>query len=78
MMSIEEINELFKYHAPNSEQVRCYEAIRNAAKELAAVILVNTPECADQSAAIRKLREAVFTANSAIALHPKGGVPHRE
>jgi hypothetical protein len=36
------------------------------------VILEQTPVCGDQQAAIRKVREAVFTANSAVAL--KGAV----
>ena len=42
-------------------------AIREAAKNLAKVIVNNTPPSADQSAAIRLLRESVMTANSAIA-----------
>jgi hypothetical protein len=37
--------------------------------ELAMTILDNTPVCADQSAAIRHLRECVMTANGAIALN---------
>jgi len=39
--------------------------------ELALVILEHTPPSADQSAAIRKVREAVMTANASIAC---GGV----
>jgi hypothetical protein len=34
----------------------------------AGVLVANTPKCADQSAAIRLVREAVMTANAAIAL----------
>jgi hypothetical protein len=48
-----------------SEQV---ENVRIAAKNLVGVILANVPTCADQTAAIRKVREAMMTANAAIAL----------
>jgi len=59
---------VFTYHAPNAEQQRSYLAIRNAGQVLAAVIATECPPCADTSAAIRKVREAVMTANAAIAL----------
>jgi hypothetical protein len=35
---------------------------------LAEAILENTPQCADQQAALRHVREAVMTANAAVAL----------
>lgn len=60
--------EIFSYHAPTETQTASYGHIREAAKTLAAVILKHTPRCADQAAAVRKVREAVFTANAAIAL----------
>jgi hypothetical protein len=63
-----DINNVFSYHAPKGDQPQKYEAIRAAAKAFAQVIVDNTPACADQTAAIRKLREAVMTANAAIAL----------
>ncbi len=44
--------------------------IRDAAMAFAAVVLANTPACADQDAALRKIREAVWTANAAVALNP--------
>lgn len=64
----EEIENVFTYHSPTDEQRQRYQAIRDKAKELAFVILTNTLPCADQSAAIRKLRECVMTANASIAL----------
>ena len=67
-MGPEELDEIFSYHAPEKGDPEKYEAIRGAAKKLAAAILHNTPHCPDQSAAIRRVREAVMTANSAIAL----------
>lgn len=60
--------EIFTYHKPTPDKVPKYEAIRTAALEFARVIEANVPSCADRSAAIRKLREAVMTANAAIAL----------
>jgi hypothetical protein len=63
-----EIESMFKYHPPTDAQVLRYEAVRAKAKELALLILDDTPACADQTAAIRKLRECVMTANAAIAL----------
>jgi hypothetical protein len=66
-----DINNIFTYHSPRPEQLPKYEAIRAKAKELGQVIVDNTPTCADQTAAIRLLREAVMTANAAIALDGK-------
>jgi len=62
------LNEIFTYHAPNQAQQNAYVEIREAARAFATVIFKNTPKCADQSAAIRLVREAVMTANAAIAL----------
>lgn len=62
------IDEVFTYHAPKAGDPEKYEAIRGKAKELAQVILDNCPGCADRSDALRKVREAVFTANASIAL----------
>lgn len=57
----------FTYHAPTSEQLLHYEAIRNAAGDFARVIVDHTPPSADQSAAIRLIREATMTANASVA-----------
>lgn len=61
------LNDVFTYHPPTDEDKVAYAAIRAVARELAAIILAQTPPCADQQAAIRLLREAVMTANAAIA-----------
>lgn len=66
-MTRADIENFFTYHAPSSEQVDIMKHIRDDAKRLAFFIHEFVPECADQSAAIRKLREAVMTANAAIA-----------
>jgi|PlaIllAssembly_1097288.scaffolds.fasta_scaffold139311_4 5-methylcytosine-specific restriction endonuclease McrBC regulatory subunit McrC len=57
----------FTYHESLDFEIEQYQRIRTAALALAQVICDNTPEGADQSAAIRKVREAVMTANAAIA-----------
>ena len=57
----------FTYHAPTPEQQKAYVAIRDAALEFSRVLLVNTSGCPDQTAALRKVREAVMTANASIA-----------
>lgn len=61
------IEEWFVYHAPKGDQAERYQRIRDKAKELAIVIVEAVPESADQTAALRKIREAVMTANSGIA-----------
>ncbi len=63
-----DLDHIFTHHPPDAEDVYKYQQIRNAAKNLAEVIVKNTPPSADQSAAIRLLRESVFTANASIAL----------
>lgn len=64
----EKLPEIFKYHSPTPTQVEQYLQLRNKALELGELICELTPPCADQTAAIRLLREAVMTANAAIAL----------
>lgn len=63
-----EIDELFTYHAPQPGQPERYEAIRNAAKHFAYVLVASTPASADQTHAIRTLRACVMFANASIAL----------
>lgn len=63
-----DLDHLFTYHVPTPVQQASYVHIRDAAKSFAATVLGNTPAGADQSAAIRLIREAVMTANAAIAL----------
>lgn len=65
----DKIADIFTYHPPTADQPERYARIRTAAKLLALEIVACTPACADQSAAIRLLRESVMTANAAIALN---------
>lgn len=67
----DQIDEMFTYHAPAGDQPTRYGILREAAKSFAHIVVANTPEGPDQTAAIRKLRECVMTANQAIALEGK-------
>lgn len=66
-----DLDNWFTYHPPMVGQADYYREIRDAAKVFAEVIVQLTPPSADQTAAIRKVREAVFAANAAIACEGK-------
>jgi hypothetical protein len=63
------LDQLFKYHAPRGDAQLRYENLRSAAKSFAKAVLVNVPYGADRVEAIRKIREAVMTANAGVALN---------
>ena len=67
--SPEWIEDVFRYHTPEPAQVEKYIAVREAAKAFAITVTQQCPPSADRSATYRKIREAVMTANAAIALH---------
>lgn len=62
-----QIDNWFTYHPPTADDQVGFVAIRVAAKALAETIVKYSPPSADQSAAIRLLRDAVMTANASIA-----------
>ena len=66
-----EIENWFTYHKPDPQDNESYYEIRNGAKHLAQLIVKHAPASADQTAAIRLLRECVMTANAAIACKGK-------
>ncbi len=70
-MRQEDINNWFTYHAPNADQQKAYEVIRSCAKMLAEDFNERCPDCADKTAAMRKLRETVMAMNLAIACYEK-------
>jgi hypothetical protein len=63
-----DLQHIFSYHAPHGDQLDRYNRLRTAALVFAQAIIDDTPAGADQTAAIRKVREAVMTANASIAL----------
>lgn len=67
LYEVRELENFFTYHAPHGTQLPRFAAIRTAGLNLAMCLLANCPPGADRTAAIRKIREAVMTANAAIA-----------
>jgi len=65
--TIEHLDNWFEYHSPSPAQQDAYKEIRGAGKWFAEVILRWCPSSADRTDAIRKVREAVMTANASIA-----------
>ena len=63
----ERLDNWFTYHSPGEGDAQRYETIRKAGRAFAQVIVDNTPPSADQTVALRKIREAVMTANASIA-----------
>lgn len=63
----EVLDNWFTYHAPRPEQLVSYQKIREAGRYIANVFNRHVPAGADKTAAMRKVREAVTTANQAIA-----------
>jgi hypothetical protein len=61
------LDTIFDYHALMAEQVERTNVVRMAAKHFAWVVVENTNESADQTAAIRKISEASMTAIASIA-----------
>lgn len=60
------IIESFKYHQPSEAQVQRISTVRNACTTCAKLIMISVPDGPDQTAALRKLHEAMMTANKAI------------
>ena len=61
------IDNNFKYHAPTPEQVKVYEGLRDAGKQLAAHIMDVVPDSREQSLALTNLEQAIMWANAGIA-----------
>lgn len=69
----QELEHWFTYHTPCAGQPERYYAVREAAKYFAQVVVQNSLPSADQTAAVRKIREAVMTVNQAIACESAEG-----
>jgi hypothetical protein len=70
-MTTEQIENWFTYHPPTRDDQVVYEKLRSFARAFATAINDLCPESADKTAAIRKVREAVMTANAAVACKGK-------
>lgn len=67
MISGEELRIRFTYHAPHGDQTERFVKLREAAGDLAALVVLLTPESREQSLALTAIEEAVMWANAAIA-----------
>lgn len=67
MITENDLANWFTYHPPVGDQIQRYAMLRDAARDFAQVVIALTTPSADQTAAVRKIREAVMTANAAIA-----------
>lgn len=62
-----DLDRIFTHHPPKGTQPERYVAIRAKAKELAELIVANSPPSAEQTLSIRRIEEAVMYANAGIA-----------
>lgn len=67
-VTLENVHEAARYHAPTGDQPIRFENVSAAAEALMRVILENSPRCPDRTRAINAVRDARMLANSAIAL----------
>lgn len=70
-ITVENVEDLVRYHKPTDEQVARMNLLRAHALGFLRSILEGVPDCADRSAALRKVREALWTANAAVMLGGK-------
>ncbi len=59
---------VFSHHSATPEKLASYEAIHQAAKNFAQVILERVPNCADRDSVLHLLRETSMLACSTISL----------
>lgn len=66
--TLDELRERFNYHTPPSYKVvQAHESVRAVCFGAATTFVENLPTSAEQTLAIRKIEEAMFWANAAIA-----------
>ena len=70
-MTTDQIENIFTYHAPSTNQIGRYQDLRDMARELAFTINALCPESREKSIAITKLQEAIQMANASIAINEK-------
>jgi hypothetical protein len=67
MVTHDELNVRFTYHAPTPPKIEKMVGIRGLAHSMAEQILAQVPECRERSLALTKLEEAVMWSNAGIA-----------
>ena len=68
-VTLDNVHDVVSYHQPNQDQVDKIAFIRREAESFITAIIVSTPVCGDQQAAIRHVRDAMMSANAAIVLN---------
>jgi len=69
LVTQEQIENIFTYHAPKGDQVERYETLRTWARSMALLINANAPESREKSLAFTHLQQAIMWANAAIAIN---------
>jgi hypothetical protein len=64
----DKVAEMVSYHKPDEKGIAAITAVREATAKLILTIVQNCPPSPDRSAAIRKAREAMMTANASIVV----------
>lgn len=68
--SFEDVEDMFRYYPPKSEEIAdLHGQIRAQCFDTAEYIFNQVPECPERTTAIAKVREAMFWANAAVAVH---------
>ena len=63
----DELENIFRHHPPSGDQEKRYVEVRTAALQMATTLNRYCPESREKTVAIRKIREAMFYGNAAIA-----------
>lgn len=66
----QQIDNNFRYHAPQAGQPEKYTALREKAKEFAEAINELCPDSREKSIALTELETSVMWANAAVARNP--------
>ncbi len=64
-----QLDNVYTYHTPHTNQPERYVQLRAKAKELAQLITDLTPQSREQSVALTNVQQAVMWANAAIAIN---------
>ena len=67
-VTLDNLDEIFTYHAPNEEQVKKYARINEATKAYARVLLEECPTGRELAIALTDLQLVRMTANMSIAV----------
>lgn len=67
-ITLETVDKIFSYHAPNLHKQETYTRIRTDAHSFAQLLLTRLPDCADRDQALDLIRQVVMRANAAVAL----------